>query len=493
MLLIQSDMFKALWFMSYPLVFLIYGPVRSESAFCQISGFFLTVGIEQSDVAVLIIAIHSALHIFKNKPFGKEEGLYPYRYTAYTIWCLFPPGMASLAFIGGPHAYVVSNTHCYLPARPLWYKLALSWIPRYIIFVIILGIYCSIYYYVRNKFHSFTKDEIGIPRSNLPYPGTHPNSTPPLSSHDLTHELSATSKDETVETSSITKNFTQKASMSDAAHFMMTASFARISEPNIPTITSPIRPPLRSPVGCHSVRGSKSLYPVQNDLESTLLSPHNTFAISETSTDPPEATSPWFEMFVHRYSSTPTSNSITPDSNVEAANVNPTIAVMSRVSTVASMTQIQNSLSQITERAEMIARRDQIQRQLRFLFIYPLIYIGIWIMPFVSNIVQFDDRYALNPPFLLSCITTVSIGIQAFVDCWLFVSREKPWRHIPGNNGSFWASLKFWTDWSGLAEMSANNSGPGRTRDEMVREARVAYQRRDDELAFRRSQLDDSR
>lgn len=54
MLLIQSDMFKALWYMSYPLVFMVSGPVRSESTFCQISGFFLTVGIEQSGMSFVL-------------------------------------------------------------------------------------------------------------------------------------------------------------------------------------------------------------------------------------------------------------------------------------------------------------------------------------------------------------------------------------------------------------------------------------------------------
>ncbi|KHJ35450.1 putative plasma membrane g protein coupled receptor [Erysiphe necator] len=486
MLLIQSDMFKALWFMSYPLVFLVSGPVRSESAFCQISGFFLTVGIEQSDIAVLIIAVHSALHIFKNKPFGKEEGLYPYRHTAYTIWCLFPLGMASLAFLGGPHAYVVSEAHCYLPSRPLWYKQTLSWVPRYFIFIIILGTYCSIYYYVRNKFHSFTKDDMEIPRSYLPYSRSRAP-TPPLCSNGLTLESSITSRDENEETSSITKNFTQKGSKSHAAHFMMTASFARISDSNIP----PVRSPIRSSVGRLSIRNSISIYPLPNNLRSALLSPHHTFAISETSADPPEATSPWFEMCIRRYS-TPASNQSIPSPNTENVNITSMIPVTSKIPTTVSVAQIQQSLSHITGRAEMMARRDQIQRQLRFLFIYPLIYMGMWLMPFVSNVIQFDDKYALNPPFPLSCITTVSIGIQAFVDCWLFVSREKPWRHIPGNNGSFWASLKFWTDWSGLAVVNGYNSGPGRTRDEMVREARAAYQRRDDELASRRNQLDES-
>jgi G protein-coupled receptor GPR1 len=48
MLLIQSDMFKALWFMIYPIVVFASGPVPANSTFCQINGFMLALGIEAS-------------------------------------------------------------------------------------------------------------------------------------------------------------------------------------------------------------------------------------------------------------------------------------------------------------------------------------------------------------------------------------------------------------------------------------------------------------
>lgn len=55
MLLIQSDMFKALWFMLYPIVTFIYGPIPNNSTFCQIDGFFLALGIEASGMLHAII------------------------------------------------------------------------------------------------------------------------------------------------------------------------------------------------------------------------------------------------------------------------------------------------------------------------------------------------------------------------------------------------------------------------------------------------------
>jgi G protein-coupled receptor GPR1 len=48
MLLIQSDMFKALWFMMNPIVTFAKGRIPNTSKFCQANGFFLSVGIEAS-------------------------------------------------------------------------------------------------------------------------------------------------------------------------------------------------------------------------------------------------------------------------------------------------------------------------------------------------------------------------------------------------------------------------------------------------------------
>lgn len=63
--------------------------------------------------------------------------------------------MASLAFIAGDHAYLEQGAFCTLPVRPFWYRLALSWVPRYIILLFILSVYFIVYAYVRLKFKDF--------------------------------------------------------------------------------------------------------------------------------------------------------------------------------------------------------------------------------------------------------------------------------------------------------------------------------------------------
>ena len=74
-----------------------------------------------------MIAIHAALHIFKPTTSMGEAGLYNYRYFAYACWIIYPILMASLAFVNPDHGYMSQGTFCYLPVRPFWYRLALSW------------------------------------------------------------------------------------------------------------------------------------------------------------------------------------------------------------------------------------------------------------------------------------------------------------------------------------------------------------------------------
>lgn len=50
---------------------------------------------------------------------------------------------------------VSQGTFCYLPARPIWYRIALSWGPRYVILCTILGIYLAVYLYTKSKFGDF--------------------------------------------------------------------------------------------------------------------------------------------------------------------------------------------------------------------------------------------------------------------------------------------------------------------------------------------------
>lgn len=397
--------------------------------------------------------------------------------------------MASLAFINGRDAYVSQGTYCYLPVRPFWFRLALGWIPRYLIFVTILCIYASIYYYVRYKFQGFKKagrsQKVGHSsldsdaRQRPPKQRHSLPPTPPLVCHGLIPESGTPFTNKEVlrpplSTMESTRN------RRPSVHGFMWASIMASSKPvHIPT------PPLDlANSDTDSFVGPSTPHPLPV-LASTSPIPLSHQPSSLTTPSRSRLTS-WQDTFVSRFSPPHSGNPSTKPSTIDIFSVlrHP----HGSDSPPFERLELVNSRGQNLADVEMIRTRDKIRRQLRFLFIYPLVYIGVWIVPFVSHVLQYDDKFAVNPPFGLSCTTIVFLCSQAAIDCLLFSTREKPWRHIPGNDGSFWGSLRFWSGWKGVRKRKVVH-GPGKTRDEMIREARVAYRRRDEELAQRRTEI----
>jgi len=439
-----------------------------------------------------MIAVHTALYIFTPRVTAGEGGLYPYRHYAYVLWVIFPVVMASLAFINDHSAYVSEGTYCYLPVRPFWYRLALGWIPRYLIFIVILGIYASIYYFVRYRFNGFSKQSgaqstpnASTGSADYPQRQTKRNSIPPtprLACHGLipeSRQSSMTENDPRKRSASTMESQKEKVKpITGAARFMLAS--LKAENPSSPTPISEI-----SDLDNDSFTGPSTPRPL----------PSTTFAVPATPpsiiSDVPSrsrATS-WQDSFVRRFSPRGSPSSTKKPSIVDMFTVLRQHPDSPDIPTPVSQLQLLNSRGQTFVDAEMFRTREKIRRQLRFLFIYPLVYIGMWILPFVSHVLQYDDKFAINPPFGLTCVTTICICSQAAVDSWLFSTREKPWRHIPETDGGFWTSLKFWSGWKGVGERRIV-PGPGKTREEMVREARAAYQRRDEELTQRRSQND---
>jgi G protein-coupled receptor GPR1 len=92
----------------------------------------------------------------------------------------------------------------------------------------------------------------------------------------------------------------------------------------------------------------------------------------------------------------------------------------------------------------MRLRRRLIQRQLRLLFIYPCIYMLLWVIPLVVNIMNYTDYFAQHPIFAIGILQLVCVTIMTFADVVVFCWRERPWRHIPGADGTFAGSFMFW-------------------------------------------------
>ena len=160
-----------------------YSQTSVSYSLCHASGFLTNYGTEAAgqyrlipandqadravDFVILMIAVHTVLTIFRPRTTIEQSGLYPYRYAAYACWIIYPSLLSSLPFINGEDAYVTQGAFCALPIRPFWYRLALNWVPRYVILITILGVYVTVYLYVQLKFNdpafqmSGTHDTVG--------------------------------------------------------------------------------------------------------------------------------------------------------------------------------------------------------------------------------------------------------------------------------------------------------------------------------------------
>lgn len=154
--LIVYDCIKALFLLLYPARVLARASVYYDLSFCKVVGFFTALSIEGSDIAILSFAIHIALLVFRpekkvRRGINYEGGLFRYRYYVYAISIFVPILLASLAFINGL-GYEPLTNWCYIPTRPLWYRLVLSWVPRYLIIITIFIIYGCVYRHVTQQY-----------------------------------------------------------------------------------------------------------------------------------------------------------------------------------------------------------------------------------------------------------------------------------------------------------------------------------------------------
>lgn len=157
--LLLFDMLKAVILLIFPARIFTHATSYYLDRFCQVVGFFTATAIEGADIAILAFAIHTFLLIFRpaftvkvGNSLRVEGGLYMYRYYVYGLSLVIPLAMASLAYIGS--GYLLFVCWCYLPQRPVWYRLVLSWVPRYCIVVIILSVYGFIYWHVLREFRT---------------------------------------------------------------------------------------------------------------------------------------------------------------------------------------------------------------------------------------------------------------------------------------------------------------------------------------------------
>ena len=389
-----------------------------------------------TDVAILFISMHMALQIFPPKnSFLGHDGLYKVRHWVLAIWILLPCFTAALAFANPHGAYQAQGAFCWLPIRPFWYRLALSWIPRYLIWLYIMWVAIRIYSHVGYEFRVFGQEQ---DRS---------------SSDDLSSASS-------VERSAIKKAIKEHRShiMSNEKNDIETVAPADWSIPRpMPSRVSPSESAQDSPANAgrraslptwHSpFGGPSSPTPPSADIfahptsRSNPASRRGSHQIAPGIMAEDFMAPPGFE-FTNPRGSVSTTNSNHPSTTTNTVSpdyILPPIAE-TRGNSVSAQSSVHTSLGDRAQRQ----RRRAIQRQLRILFIYPIVYMLMWLIPFVSHCMSYSDRFAQHPIFPISLLSSFCQCFMGFADVSVFCWRERPWRHIPGSDGSFIGSFAFW-------------------------------------------------
>lgn len=77
-------------------------------------------------------------------------------------------------------------------------------------------------------------------------------------------------------------------------------------------------------------------------------------------------------------------------------------------------------------------RRVYVERQMRTLFIFPIVYFIMWIPPFINHLYQvitYDSKATSLPPgtFVVTVLATIFLPAQGFVNVCVYAVRERPW------------------------------------------------------------------
>ena len=360
-------------------------------------------------------------------PFG-HDGLYPVRRWVIALWILIPNLSAGLAFVGDHGGYVGQGAFCFLPIRPFWYRLALYWVPRYLIWCYVTYVAIRIYRHVGAEFRVFGQERdrsssVGMPaQSSVDRARQREETKRRASQGTRSAEKSAIDDDEGYapdDISVLTKTrpaVERTVSLPDSAKERIgTLSW---SAPGYGPDTTQVTPTNRSMPG--SRRGSKQLAP---GIFSEDFAP---VSASDSGRRRPSNVSLTSALSVARVSLA--DNVLSPINEGLPSNSAPA----------------RSEPDQRTATMTLELRRRAIQRQLRLLFIYPCTYLIFWIIPFVFHCLNYTEYFAHHPIFGLNVAQVFCLCIMTFVDVTVFCWRERPWRHIPGSDGTFWGSLAWW-------------------------------------------------
>ncbi|KAI9696353.1 MAG: hypothetical protein M1820_008195 [Bogoriella megaspora] len=451
--LICGDLVRSLWFFIFAWVNIAIGPVETNWKFCQVTGFFVQTGIEMggqhndetqyvvsssphSDLSVLFMSLHTALMVFK--PWTRvvgDEGLYSFRHATMAITIGIPLVLASIAFANHGYGYSAQLPICALPVRPFWYRLALQWVPRYIILLTILGLAIAVYHYVEGEFSIFSTNAVSASTDldSMSAPATASQNLPKV------HQSPAGGEFPTQENPTVSRNASTWPPSRRRSSPFSSLTLEVLEEEIAPDEAAP-GPITRNP----QVSFAK---PETQDVAASLFKSieFKDFGLQKESRSS------------KRNSSTSTTSTLNNTQNPRLMDESPSKPMIQppavviqepdgrRASASSQSSATQNPKVQKLGASDPVARRRaKIIRQLRHLFMYPVLYLILWSVPFVLHCYQYSNYYAMRPPFTLVLLAYLSLSITGAVNGLVFNLKERPWRHIPGVDGTLLGSFCFW-------------------------------------------------
>ncbi|GAV52216.1 hypothetical protein ZYGR_0AG02070 [Zygosaccharomyces rouxii] len=521
--LIVCGFIKALVLMIYPMVILIRDSVYFNPYFFNILGWFTAYTVEGSDLAIFFFAVHFGLLIFRpsrkwrNRRTGNlEGGLYRVRALIWALTGSVPLLLASLAFvdftiidekkllkettlvlynqryeanhyarIGGYKPY---SAWCYLPPYPLWYKLVLSWGPRYFLIIFILTLYAAIYLFVvkesrkikrelgdfrrnndedehggsknsiRNRSlqfsHFFAKPIVALRRStkslifstndlgeregNVSRAGTQEHGIS-LSFFNGMNEAGGRRDHDCNQVSNNNGNHNDNNAdantESNANDHNQNQNQINIDGDRMGNNDAPItRQMTRNPhqlhidsviqEDCEDLDEEEGSGQVSEDLFRALSDPSGLHAETEGLRIPDEGEH-HLKPSNSRIGMSPIHSIFKPLTGKKNNSEKSDVHPDRKKEKV---NDVQADFQRHTY-AEMKRRRLQIQRNVKLIFIYPFSYIAIWIFPLVVDITQYRYEIAHGPIVWLAYIATIVQPLNCFVDTLVFMFRERPWKH----------------------------------------------------------------
>jgi hypothetical protein len=373
--------------------------VVSEHVFtCKISD-------SDTDYAVISMAIHSALQVFRPVSTATSDGLYAWRFYVYT-GAFFIPGLtAGLAFINPNVGYESLGAFCALPIRPFWYRLALAWIPRYLIALTIIGIAIAINVYVRSEFRSINRSIIASQTTQLPQ-----------ALRDEGH----------TRTTVTVPNMRQQSPADDRRNYagLQDVSSRRRVSSDLSMCADP-------DTGISAFAPDTSTKSISGNIAEQ---PLKRTKLAESK--PSEAS---FSCSAEQSGCT----------TADVRTASPSRVLVETNNTVLEKPDFWSD-SERRGRSERTysstsRRHLRIRHQLRLVFIYPLVYTLMWILPFVNHCTTYSDKYAQHPLWALRLGAAVCISSMGFVDCVVFFLRERPWSSSAATDETFHGSITIWS------------------------------------------------